>query len=168
VNFHAGLPRQMPHHLVVDEGINVGPAHAAIPRPQHRLVEQLSAHSAAAPRAVNANRELDGAAVRRGDVRRPDDPQVIVDLDDDPTGLQVELPDVLADAFVVDNEAEAQTSILRIEAKKVVPVLRQFGRSECANEAHDHAVNICCIAKKCKQKIAGMPTFSTSGRIMGN
>ena len=141
----------MSYHLVVDEGIDVGPAHAAIARPQHRLIEQLSAHSAAAPSAVDADRELDGAVVRRGDVRRPDDPQVIVDLHDDPIGPRVELPDVLADAGVVDDEAEAQAPILRIEAKKVVPVLRQFGRGECANAAHHHATNICCTAQKHKR-----------------
>ena len=135
---HPRLARQMSHHLVVDEGIDVGPAHAAIARPQHRLVEQLSAHSAAAPGAVDADRELDGAVVRRGDVRRADDPQVVVDLHDDPIGPRVELPDVLADAGVVDDEAEAQAPILRVEAKEVVPVLRQFGRGECANAAHHH------------------------------
>ena len=123
----------MPHHLVVGQGINVGPTHTAITGPQHRLIEQLSAHCATAPGVVDADRQLDGAVVRQGNVRRADDPQVVVDMRDDPIGLRVELPDVLADAGVVNDEAEAQSPVLRVEAKEVVPVLRQFGRGESAS-----------------------------------
>jgi hypothetical protein len=71
---------------------------------------------------------------------------------DDPIGLRVELPDVLADAGVVNDEAEAQSPVLRVEAKEVVPVLRQFGRGECANAMHHHENRVCCDAQEIKVK----------------
>jgi hypothetical protein len=59
-------------------------------------------------------------------------------VDEDAIGLRIELPHVFADAGVADDEAEAKAPILRVEAQEVVPVLRQFGRGQCANAAHHH------------------------------